>query len=172
MTVSAEEFIRRFLVHVLPKGFVRIRHFGFMANYQRSASLELCRQLLGMAPGHSIDGNRSSRLVLVLSEMSERPMTIVERLTAAQIDVEIRFEMFLGYFVAQIPNRPFSTCRCTSAPTCVFTPLQSSQCEVHTVTSTSNNETLSPIIRLRQRSSRLDVLHPVTTSTRIPVLSP
>src|SRR5262249_3917982 len=50
MTVSANEFIRRFLVHVLPKGFVRIRHFGFMANYQRSSSLELCRQLLGMAP--------------------------------------------------------------------------------------------------------------------------
>jgi hypothetical protein len=38
MTVSAEEFIRRFLVHVLPKRFVRIRHFGFMANYQRFSS--------------------------------------------------------------------------------------------------------------------------------------
>ena len=50
MTVSADEFIRRFLVHVLPKAFVRIRHFGFMANYRRSASLELCRQRLGMAP--------------------------------------------------------------------------------------------------------------------------
>jgi putative transposase/transposase-like zinc-binding protein len=50
MTVSAEEFIRRFLVHVLPKGFVRIRHFGFMANHQRSASFQLCRQRLNMAP--------------------------------------------------------------------------------------------------------------------------
>ena len=50
MTVSADEFIRRFLVHVLPKGFVRIRHFGFMANYQRSISLDLCRQRLGMVP--------------------------------------------------------------------------------------------------------------------------
>src|SRR5215475_9040637 len=36
MTVSADEFIRRFMLHVLPKGFVRIRHFGVMANYQRS----------------------------------------------------------------------------------------------------------------------------------------
>jgi hypothetical protein len=45
MTVSAEEFIRRFLLHVLPKGFVRIRHFGVMANYQRSASIALCRRL-------------------------------------------------------------------------------------------------------------------------------
>jgi hypothetical protein len=50
MTVSAEEFIRRFLVHVLPKGFVRIRHFGFMANAHRFASLERCRRLLSMAP--------------------------------------------------------------------------------------------------------------------------
>jgi len=48
MVVSAAEFIRRFLVHVLPKGFVRIRHFGFMANSQRSASMELCRKLLGI----------------------------------------------------------------------------------------------------------------------------
>jgi hypothetical protein len=50
MTVSADEFIRRFLVHVLPKRFVRIRHFGFMANYQRSSSRELSRQLLRMTP--------------------------------------------------------------------------------------------------------------------------
>ena len=50
MTVSAEEFVRRFLLHILPKGFVRIRHFGFMANAQRAASLQLCRQLLDMAP--------------------------------------------------------------------------------------------------------------------------
>ena len=59
MTVSADEFIRRFLLHVLPKGFVRIRHFGFMANYQRSASIELCRKLLGMAPVLRSDRNRS-----------------------------------------------------------------------------------------------------------------
>jgi hypothetical protein len=50
MTITAEEFIRRFLLHVLPKGFVRIRHFGFMANYQRSTFFELCRQLLGTTP--------------------------------------------------------------------------------------------------------------------------
>src|SRR5689334_3113554 len=50
MTVSADEFIRRFLIHVLPNGFVRIRHFGFMANYQRSSALDLCRQQLKMTP--------------------------------------------------------------------------------------------------------------------------
>jgi len=46
MTVSAEEFIRRFLQHSLPPGFQRIRYYGFLAHCHRSRSLELCRQLL------------------------------------------------------------------------------------------------------------------------------
>ena len=47
MTLEAAEFLRRFLLHVLPSGFVRIRHYGFLANRLRSAKLELCRGLLG-----------------------------------------------------------------------------------------------------------------------------
>jgi Putative transposase/Transposase zinc-binding domain len=50
MTLSVDEFLRRFLLHVLPKGFVRIRHFGFFAHRQRAATLPLCFQLLGSAP--------------------------------------------------------------------------------------------------------------------------
>jgi hypothetical protein len=46
MTLEAVEFIRRFLLHVLPSGFVHIRHFGFLANRKRKASLALCRSLL------------------------------------------------------------------------------------------------------------------------------
>jgi hypothetical protein len=46
MTLSAEEFIRRFLLHALPPGFQRIRHYGLLANCHRNASLALCRQLL------------------------------------------------------------------------------------------------------------------------------
>jgi hypothetical protein len=48
MTLDAEEFIRRFLLHVLPAGFVRIRHFGWLANAQRRQKLALCRKLLGV----------------------------------------------------------------------------------------------------------------------------
>jgi hypothetical protein len=51
MTVSADEFIRRFLLHVLPSGFHRIRYYGFLANPHRKEKLEQCRQLLGLAPG-------------------------------------------------------------------------------------------------------------------------
>jgi hypothetical protein len=46
MTLEAVEFIRRFLLHVLPSGFVHIRHYGFLANRKRKASLALCRFLL------------------------------------------------------------------------------------------------------------------------------
>ena len=48
MTLEAEEFIRRFLLHVLPEGFQRIRYYGFLANRYREEKLARCRQLLGM----------------------------------------------------------------------------------------------------------------------------
>ncbi len=50
MTLSGVEFLRRFLLHLLPKGFVRVRHYGFLANRCRRAKLALCRQLLVAAP--------------------------------------------------------------------------------------------------------------------------
>jgi Putative transposase/Transposase zinc-binding domain len=50
MTLSAEEFIRRFLLHALPDGFQRIRHYGLLANGHRAAKLALCRKLLAAPP--------------------------------------------------------------------------------------------------------------------------
>jgi hypothetical protein len=49
MRLQTEEFIRRFLLHVIPKGFVRVRHFGFLANRSKSL-LSKCRQLLDLSP--------------------------------------------------------------------------------------------------------------------------
>src|SRR5881396_2541143 len=46
MALPAVEFIRRFLLHVLPSGFVRIRHYGWLANRHREEKLQQCRQLL------------------------------------------------------------------------------------------------------------------------------
>ena len=46
MTLSVEEFLRRFLLHLLPRGFVRIRNFGFLANRRRALLLPLCAHLL------------------------------------------------------------------------------------------------------------------------------
>jgi hypothetical protein len=50
MKLDAVEFIRRFLLHILPSGFVRIRQFGFLSNRARGKKLALCRALLGTAP--------------------------------------------------------------------------------------------------------------------------
>ncbi len=50
MTLAADEFIRRLLLHVLPDGFQRIRHYGFLANRSRQQKLDRCRQLLAMPP--------------------------------------------------------------------------------------------------------------------------
>ena len=51
MTLSAAEFVRRFLLHVLPTGFMRIRHYGILSNRHRHEDLALCRELLGGGPG-------------------------------------------------------------------------------------------------------------------------
>ena len=48
LTLQTPEFIRRFLLHTLPRGFVRLRYYGFLANRQRNEQLEHCRRLLGV----------------------------------------------------------------------------------------------------------------------------
>jgi putative transposase len=61
MTLDADEFIRRFLIHVLPDGFHRIRHYGLFANANRAANIALARRLLGVpdpAPS-SADSDRA-----------------------------------------------------------------------------------------------------------------
>jgi len=80
MTVSADEFLRRFLLHVLPGGLVRIRHFGLFANRRRSAALERCRALLGVAA--SVD---RPELPTLRCPTCSGIMLVVERLTRGQL---------------------------------------------------------------------------------------
>ncbi|HEY6372933.1 MAG TPA: IS91 family transposase [Candidatus Sulfotelmatobacter sp.] len=65
MTLSAEEFIRRFLLHVLPDGFQRIRYYGLLGNRYRKEKLDQCRRLLGMRspaePAHSAEKDYRDR---------------------------------------------------------------------------------------------------------------
>jgi len=87
MTLSAEEFLRRFLLHVLPRGFVRIRFFGFLAHRRRATSLSLCRQLLETSPrcaavAASSAQNKGDSWTCPLCG---GPMVVIERLTADQI---------------------------------------------------------------------------------------
>jgi hypothetical protein len=88
MTLSLDEFLRRFLLHVLPKGFVRIRNFGFLANRRRATLLPLCFHLLDSAPqteqplATANDAND-----LRLCPECGGPMRVIERLTAAEIQL-------------------------------------------------------------------------------------
>lgn len=86
MTLTADEFLRRFLLHVLPKGFVRIRFFGFLANRRRPSLLPLCRQVLAAQPPSSSLCPASSQPPSSWScPRCGGPMILVERLSPEQI---------------------------------------------------------------------------------------
>src|ERR1700757_2693385 len=78
VTVSRDEFLRRFLPHLPPKGFVRIRHFGFLANRRRAALLPRCVTAL---PRHSPEKRIGT---LHGYHPAGGPMVVVERFTAAR----------------------------------------------------------------------------------------
>jgi hypothetical protein len=87
MTLSLDEFLRRFLLHLLPKGFVRIRNFGFLANRRRATLLPLCFQLLGAPPEPQANQDACGSNDLWRCPMCGGPMVVVERLTAAEIQL-------------------------------------------------------------------------------------
>jgi len=84
MTLSLEEFLRRFLQHVLPKGLPRIRYFGWLANRRRREMLPLCRTLLAAAPPASTSPDNCETAVWHCPCCGGE-MRVVERLTAKQI---------------------------------------------------------------------------------------
>jgi hypothetical protein len=75
ITISAVEFIRRFLLHSLPKGFVRIRHYGFLANRNRSANLNVIRRLLKLPsePAKSVDSLEQMMLLITGIDITTCP---------------------------------------------------------------------------------------------------
>jgi len=91
MTLTAEEFLRRFLLHTLPRGFVRIRFFGFMTHRRRTALLPLCRQLLGAnsQTGLPSETTPAGKPPAWTCPLCGGPMVVIERLTAQQILSEI-----------------------------------------------------------------------------------
>ena len=84
MTLTCEEFLRRFLQHLLPKGFPRIRYFGWLANRRRSKLLPLCRSLLPNMPVQT-PATVVRQTAVWRCPRCHRPMSVLERLTAAQL---------------------------------------------------------------------------------------
>jgi Putative transposase/Transposase zinc-binding domain len=83
MTLPSEEFLRRFLQHVLPKGFPRIRYFGWLANRRRGQLLPLCRVLLAQQPPPEPIAPADNPVWPC--PRCHGPMVVVERFTATQV---------------------------------------------------------------------------------------
>jgi len=85
MTLDAGEFMRRFLLHVLPSGFHRIRHYGLLANGCRQASLALARQMLAVPPAdRPIDVETENPPPTFVCRHCGQPMIILQTFTRAQ----------------------------------------------------------------------------------------
>ena len=84
MALRVEEFLRRFFLHVLPPGFVRIRHFGLFANRSRKVNLELCRTLLGELAAPIVLSGAPAPLTFWSCPDCGGVMVLIERLTPAQ----------------------------------------------------------------------------------------
>ena len=90
MTLTGEEFLRRFVQHVLPRSFPRIRYFGWLANRRRKNLLPLCRHLLAQAPPPAPVATAAESAVW-LCPYCHAPLHVVQRLTALEIfNAEIR----------------------------------------------------------------------------------
>ena len=93
MTLTLEEFLRRFLQHVLPKGLPRIRYFGWLANRRRRELLPLCRRLLAVAPP-PVEANPVATAVWQCPACGS-PMRVLEFLTTAQIQQEQGHQVYI-----------------------------------------------------------------------------
>jgi len=89
MTLSIEEFLRRFLLHTLPRGFVRIRFFGFMANRRRASLLPICKNLVGTSSEVDPPPEKSDKQPTWLCPHCGGPMIVIQRLTAQQLFWEL-----------------------------------------------------------------------------------
>ena len=89
MTLSVDEFLRRFLLHILPKGFMRIRHFGFLANRRRATLLPVCFDRLGTSQPASAEPHGAAEHATDLYRCPNcgEPMVITQRFTAAEIQL-------------------------------------------------------------------------------------
>ena len=101
MRLPLEEFLRRFFLHVLPKGFVRIRHFGLFAHRRRAALLPLCLQLLATA------GHRPAAEVSEAKSDSARPLWLCPRCGGPMVLLEC-----LSPLLARLRSPPRTATEC------------------------------------------------------------
>ena len=84
MTLTSDELLRRFLLHVLPGGFVRIRHYGFLVNRSRSRLVKIARQLLDTMPLAPSAPAQPTQGIWACPKCAS-PMIVIERFTPGDI---------------------------------------------------------------------------------------
>jgi hypothetical protein len=112
MTLSGNEFIRRFLLHMLPKGLMRIRYFGYLANRQRQEKLALCRRLVGEVVRPSI--NEAWREPTALPAAEDESAEIVDWPVCQQGSLRIIYLWDRYSPAASHPPAPAPRCRAQS----------------------------------------------------------
>jgi hypothetical protein len=85
MNLHLDEFLRRFLLHLLPRGFVRIRNFGILANRRRARLLPICFQLLRGSAAHSLPATREPRSSSWRCPACGGAMRVIGRISAAEL---------------------------------------------------------------------------------------
>jgi hypothetical protein len=90
MTLTLDEFLRRFLEHVLPRGLPRIRYFGLLASRRRGALLPVCQTLLETSTPADAPAPSAAESAARHCPLCQGPMRVVEFLTTEQIrDAEV-----------------------------------------------------------------------------------
>jgi hypothetical protein len=84
MELDAEEFLRRFLLHVVPDGFFRIRHFGLLANRHRAPKLAQCRALLPQPPPTSAPPKSTQALMLRVTGLDIERCPVCQRASSVK----------------------------------------------------------------------------------------
>jgi hypothetical protein len=105
MTLEAVEFVRRFLLHVLPSGFVRVRHYGLLANRHRREKLARCRELLGVTPQADTASTDPDPVTPPAHEVAVTPTRVCPRCGAGRMVVVAEFPpMSLSQGTSTVPE--------------------------------------------------------------------
>ncbi|MGY3619302.1 hypothetical protein ACVJGD_005498 [Bradyrhizobium sp. USDA 10063] len=99
MTLDAGEFIRRFLIHILPEGFKRIRYYGFLGNRYRKQKLARCRELLGMISPALIRSRKSHPI-------APRRLSTALPLACVNVHPVIKAEWYASRSCSQVRSAP------------------------------------------------------------------
>lgn len=85
MTIDALEFIRRFLLHVLPDGFVRIRYYGLLSNRNRKTNLELCQKILDVFINTDTNNNKEETWQEIYYRLTGKDINICPKCQKGQM---------------------------------------------------------------------------------------